>query len=417
MSLYQALDDINRLKEVQEQLLNEGKNLPQTVSKEGFAAMEMAARNAYGDYSKGAMSVREAITSTDTMYLIPKVIEGQLREATEPEYLGTRFFNKVKVDENTSSAVYVIPIVGELKAAEVVEGGRYQEDRAEISTLENATLEIRVKKYGCRVSITEEALSDSSWDILGINVRKMGQAMGRLKEELIFNNFTKHGHLVFDNNQRQVTPEAGTTGLGKDGQYNDTLSIEDFLDLTLALLGNGFNPTDVIMHPLVWVVFAKNSMIGNGLTFGALGGNNVHPNGAIQGTPAAFGMANNGDGQKFVLSPDQVQNRLPFGLTVSMSPWVNFDKLNKKFDMYCLDRNEVGIIAQKEEVKIDQWIDPERDIKLLKVKERYGIGILNNGRAITVAKNIAVAPTYPAQPVINIRSTDLGTGYPTQPTF
>ena len=182
-------------------------------------------------------------------------------------------------------------------------------------------------------------------------------------------------------------------------------------------MGQGFNPTDIIMHPLCWVVFARNSMIGNGLTYGALGGNMVHPNGGIQGTPAAFGMANSGDGQKFIVKPEQIQGRVPvMGLQVNFSPWVKYDKLGKKFDMYCVDRSEVGIIAQREEVTMDDWIDPERDIKLLKAKERYGIGLLNNGRAITVAKNIAVATSYPAQPVINVRSTPEGTGYPTIPS-
>lgn len=43
------------------------------------------------------------------------------------------------------------------------------------------------------------------------------------------------------------------------------------------------------------------------------------------------------------------------------------------------------------------------------------IGILNNGRAITVAKNISVDTSYPAQPVINVRATEEGTGYPNYP--
>lgn len=235
----------------------------------------------------------------------------------------------------------------------------------------------------------------------------MGRAMARYKEEMIFNAFSTHGHTVFDNAQRTAQPAAGTTGLGKDGQYNDTLSVEDFLDLTLALMGNGYNPTDVIMHPLTWVVFARNSMIGNGLTFGALGGNNVHPNGGIQGTPAAFGMANSGDGQKLIMTPDQVQNRLPVPMVINFSPWVKFDKLTKRFDMYVLDKSEVGIIAQKEGLTTGNWTDPEKDIRNLKAKERYGIGVLNNGRAITVAKNIAVAPSYPAAPVIAIQNTQL----------
>lgn len=379
---------------------------------------EKMVRNAYCDDSVEPMTIREAITSTDTAQLIPKVIEGKMREASEPQYIGTQFFKKIKVDSGPA-AVYVIPVTGELIAYEVSEAGKYNESAFDTNVIENATLQIQMKKFGCRVSITEEAINDSSWDILGINLSKMGRAMARLKEEQIFNAFTTHGHPVFDNllAAQQGTPERATTGLGKDGQYNGTLSVEDFLDLAMVLLGQGYNPTDVIMHPLVWVVFARNSMIGNGLTYGALGGNYVHPNGAIQGTPAAFGMANNGDGQKFVMKPEQIQNRLPvMGLAVSFSPWVHFDKMNKLFDCYCLDRNEVGILAQREEISLDNWADPERDIRLVKAKERYGIGIMNNGRAITVARNIAVATSYPAQPVINVRSTETGTGYPDNPS-
>jgi hypothetical protein len=102
------------------------------------------------------------------------------------------------------------------------------------------------------------------------------------------------------------------------------------------------------------------------------------------------------------MSPDQVQGRLPMPMTVSFSPFVHFDKVAKKFDMYCLDRANVGVIVQKEALYTDNWQDPERDTRMLKVKERYGVGILSNGRGITVAKNIAVAPTYPVPPRVQI---------------
>lgn len=402
LQLQETLNNINALRTKINEAKEQGKTISLTT--ESLDMVEKMARNLHGDYSNGKATIQEAITTTDAVKLIPKVIEGKLREAAEPEYLGTKFFQTVRVDGG-NSAVYVIPVVGEVTAYEVGEGTRYKETALDYNILENATLEIRVKKIGVKVSITEEAISDSSWDILGINVRKMGRAMARYKEEQCFNAFTTHGHVVFNNDLRQAQPAAGTTGLGKDGQYNDTLSVEDFLDLTLALMGNGYNPTDAIMHPLTWLVFARNSMIGNGMTFGALGGNNVHPNGAIQGTPAAFGMANNGDGQKLIMTPEQVQNRLPVPMTINFSPWVKFDKLTKRFDMYVVDKSEVGIIAQREGLSTENWTDPEKDIRNLKAKERYGIGILNNGRAITVARNIAVAPSYPAAPVITINNT------------
>lgn len=400
-TLKEMLDRLDKMAEKAEAAEKEGKK--PLVTKEAIEKTRKVTKNLYGDHSE-RISLQEALTSTDTMKLIPRVIEGKIREAAEPQYLGTKFFSEIQVDEGPG-AVYVIPAVGELIAYEVGEGSTYRESSLDYNTLENATVEVKVKKFGVKVSITEEAITDSTFDILGLHFRKMGRAMGRMKEEQIFNTFSTNGHTIFDNELRSSAPEAGTTGLGKDGNHNDTLSMEDLLDMALYMMGEGFNPTDVILHPLTWVVFARNQMIGNGLTYGAFGGNMVHPNGAIQGTPAAFGMANSGDGQKYILSPDQVQNRLPFGLSINLSPWVKFDKLNKRFDAYCLDASEVGVIVKKEGITQDDWIDPERDVKMMKCKERYGIGLLNNGKAITVARNIAVATSYPAAPVINITNT------------
>lgn len=398
---FQLQESLNRIQKLKE--ANKAKPEGERISEKSFDLMEKMTRNLHGDVSMGRASIQEALTTTDTVKLIPKVIEGKLREASEPEYLATRFFSTVNVDGG-NSAVYVIPVVGELVAHEVGEGGRYREDYVDFNTIEESTLEIRVKKIGTRVAITEEAITDSSWDILGINVRKMGKAMARYKEEWIFNCFSEHGHQIFNNKIAKQMPQFATTGRDEEGNFNGTLSVEDMLDMCLTLMGNGFSATDIIMHPLTWVVFARNSMIGNGLTFGAFGANGVHPNGAIQGTPAAFGMANNGDGQKLIMRPEQVQNRLPVPLTINFSPFVRFDKQARDFDMYCLDRSEVGVIVQKEGLSTENWTDPERDIRNLKCKERYGVGILNNGRAITVAKGLKVATTHPVPPTVRVQT-------------
>ena len=379
----------------------EGAKAPE-ISEKDLSAYESTIRNMLGDYEHGKVTVRETLTSTDAIKLVPKIIEGQLREAAEPEYLATRFMQTINV-EGSGSAVYVIPVVGEITAAEVAEGGRYNEQNPDYNTVENSALEVRVKKIGAKITVTEEALNDSSWDILALNIRKMGRAMARYKEEWAFNNFSDNGHQIFNNNLRAQVPEAGTNGHDESGNLNDTMSVEDFLDLVMSVLGQGFQPSDIIMHPLTWVIFARNSMIGNGLTYGAFGGSQVHPWGATQGTPGFAGLSAEQGPQKLIMTPDQVQNRLPMPLTMNFSPFVKFDKVNKRFDMYCLDRNEVGVIVQKEGLSTDNWTDPERDIRLMKVKERYGIGILNNGRAIAVASGLAVAPTYPVPPVVRIQ--------------
>lgn len=412
ISLQETLANIQKLREEakkQAVAFEEGKTKEKpSVDVKTFDLMEKMVLNINGNFDKGRSTIQEGLMSTDVIQLIPKVIEGQLREAAEPEYLATRFMSVVHVDGG-SSVTYVVPVIGELHAGEVGEGGRYNEDYIDVNTIENGGLEIRVKKIGLKVKISEETISDASWDIYGINVRKMGRAMARYKEEWCFNSFSTHGWTVFDNSRRQQQKELGTTGRDENGNFNDTFSVEDFLDLVLALMGNDQTPTDIIMHPLTWVIFARNSMVGNGLSYGAFGGNQVHPWGATQGTPGFAGLSAEQGPQKLIMNPGQVQGRLPVPLTVNFSPFVKFDKQNKRFDMYCIDRNNVGVIAEREGLQTDNWVDPERDLRMLKVKERYGVGILDNGRGITVAKNIAVAPTYPVPPKVTI-DTNLAAG-------
>lgn len=195
--------------------------------------------------------------------------------------------------------------------------------------------------------------------------------------------------------RRDQEPALGTTGIGVDGQPNNTLAVEDFLDLMLAAITNNHTPTDFFAHPLIWTVFARNSMIGAGLGFGALGGQNVNPSGGTQGSPNYAGLQNNIGNQQFILRPEQVQNRMPVALTVNLTPQVRWDKEHKLFDCYVVDRNNLGVIAQRQDITMDNWADPMRDIQFIKAKERYGVGIQDNGLGIMVARNISADVSYP----------------------
>lgn len=340
------------------------------------------------------MNLNEMLTSTDLIdNMIPKVISGEMIEAGEPELLASNLFTKVQAPGN--GVTIIVPIIGEIFVREVGEGEPFNESEPDVSTMENSRLTIDIKKVGVKVSITEEAMSDYTWDIYNITVRKIGLAFARFKEQRCFQNFTKHGHIVFDNALRAQRPEAATTGLGADGKPNDTLSMEDFLDLMLAGITNHHTPTDFFAHPLIWTVFARNTMAGAGLGWGALGAQNMNPSGGTQGSPNFNGLQNNMGPQQFILRPEDVQNRMPFALKVNLSPQVNFDKEKKLFDCYIVDCNNVGVIAQRQEVTMDNWANPERDIQYIKAKERYGVGIQDHGLGIMVARNIKADVTYP----------------------
>ncbi len=345
-------------------------------------------------------SIKETIMSTDVVDLVPRIIESRMIEAEDTQSVISPFFTKVQAG-NTNGTV-VVPIIGELQAHEVAEGGAYNDEAVEINTLEYNSIEVRPKKIGLKVTLSEEVIMDSYWDIMEANLSRIGGAMARYKDEWCAREFSEHGHVVFDNALAAQNPDAATTGLGEDSLPNNTLSVEDFMSMCLALMANDKTPTDVIMHPLCWLVFARNAMVGQGLTFGAMGAMNVNPFGTTQGTGGFAGLSNNMGPQQFVLNESQARFNLPMPINVILSPRVKFDKQNKTFDMYVIDRNNIGAIVQREDLSVEKWTNPEIDVRIIKAKERYGIGIMDNGKGIAVAKNISAMPSYPRPTVVRV---------------
>jgi len=80
---------------------------------------------------------------------------------------------------------------------------------------------------------------------------------------------------------------------------------------------------------------------------------------------------------------------------VNLSPFAPIDKLNRTFDMFCVDRNNVGVEIVQDGLKTEEFRDPSRDIRNVKIVERYGFGTYNEGRAICSAKNISMAKSWP----------------------
>jgi len=92
----------------------------------------------------------------------------------------------------------------------------------------------------------------------------------------------------------------------------------------------------------------------------------------------------------------------PMGLNVIVSPFVSFTAKSgaaaAKSDVFLIDRNEVGSLLVKDDLSTDQFDDPGRDIRQLKMKERYDIVMLGDGEGIAVAKNVRLTRNYEIQP-------------------
>jgi len=325
-----------------------------------------------GEKPSNKITLKEALASPDLSVFLHKTIIDVMKDSAEPFYVVSKFFKTVRITEGRS---IVFPAMSDVIVGEVGEGMSYRRQTPEVEIFEGAA-EISVKKIGAIVEVTDEMISDSQWDVVGIMLDKVGRGLARYKEEWIFREFINHGHVIFDpDHEDSVT--YGTHGLDVNRNKNKTLSVEDFIDLMIGNLAHGYQTTDILLHPLVWPIFAKNPLLD-------------------KMSVAAFG----GPGNKITITPDQVQGKLPMAVQITLTPFAPFNYLDKKFDMFVVDRNEVGVLVVKDDISIEQWDNPERDIRALKVKERYSPGILNNGHGISCAKNIAYAQTYPEPEVI-----------------
>lgn len=140
----------------------------------------------------------------------------------------------------------------------------------------------------------------------------------------------------------------------------------------IAVYNNEYTPTDLVLHPLLWIMFAKNGLTG-GLT--ALTDKHTSPEKPNAG---------------FKIGPESIQGRIPFSFNVNLSPFAPIDKEGRAADVFCVDRNNVGVKIVSSDLKTDQFVDMSRDIKNVKITEAYGYGLFNEGRATCSAKNISL---------------------------
>lgn len=311
------------------------------------------------------ITITEAFSSPDAPILFPKVINRTLREAAEPQLLVTPLLSTVRLTQGRSLE---FPAINAIQASEVPEGQEYPEQALAFAK----QIEGKVSKKGVKVSFTEEVISDSLWDIVGLHVRAAGRAMARLKEQIALSRFKDAATVVFDQSTNV------TSGLGSAGTANNSLAWDDVIDMSAVLMAENHVPTDFIVHPLMWALFAKNAVM--------YGGDSV-PKGQ-------WGLN--------VGSKESVVNATaPLGLNVIVSPFVSFTAKSgstaAKSDVFLIDRNEVGVLLVKDDMSTDEWNDQTRDIRFLKLKERYDIVMMGDGEGITVAKDVNLVRNYDVQ--------------------
>jgi hypothetical protein len=331
-----------------------------------------------GSYRGPRIPMVEAVNASDMSILFPKVISDVLMRSKEPLMIGQNLLAKTIQVDNVRSIEF--PVMGAIRAFDMADVAEYRE---QLPAFTESLAEVKVNKVGLMISLSEDLLRDSMWDLLALYVEAAGFAMLRHKEEKIFLEFQAKGHTVFDNNT--TNPALWTNGRSYNQARNYSATYDDFIDAMGALVAHEYIPTDIIMHPLAWALYAKDPIIRN-----------------VMYTQGQIGQS------VWTSKPDFDQSaNVPWNINYQVSPFVPFTLGGNLSsgpgsslaacnitDIFVVDRNHSVVILQRDGMETEQFNDPRRDILNLKIRERYGVGSLNGGRSSAVIHNVRLEQNW-----------------------
>lgn len=326
--------------------------------------------------------------SLEQPMLIPRVISQVVREAVEPTVALTPLLQRINFQAGSTLS---FPAMGAFVAADIPEGGEYPEQTLEFAGQVVAT----IGKSGVAVKMTEEMIRYSLFDVMSMHLRAAGRAMIRHKEQKVSDMISNSGVIYYDNTASKASTAIGsTTGRGIDGAANGTISIENLFRMYASMGDAGYIPNALIMHPFGWLAFALNPSLR---AFGfANNGPMFAPRSGAVGSAEQWRVGGlNQETQ--VSSPGEVAttqspapNGFPVPLRIIVSPFVPYNASANTTDIWMVDTNELGVLVVDEDVVTEDFNDPARDIRKVKLRERYAVENINNGQGIRVAKGVVV---------------------------
>jgi hypothetical protein len=333
----------------------------------------------------------------DQPVLLPRVISTVVREPMEPIQVLGQFFQRVRMENPMTKIEFPAISAANFGDLDVGEGDRYNEGSFEFAS----TVVANIGKCGVKVRLTEEMIRWSLFDVMAMHLRAAGAALARWKEQKMSTALLASGTTIFNN-------VGGTMTSGRDSAllFNGTFSLKDLHDMYAAAVNDGFRPDTILINPMAWTIFAMDPTMRNWAY--EQGPARIWQR--VQGEVAAIrqwmagmnGSTKVDDPQQIASTFTPVPELFPYPLKLVVSPYLAYDPVNNTTDIGLVDSREVGVLTVAEEPTTTRWNDPERDIEQVKIRERYAVNILNEGRAVRWAKNVVIARSWDADDRIQL---------------
>ena len=410
-----------------------------------------------GKFMGESVSIKEALTTNDFPNLFYAATEILMMNRIVPQrVISDNLFTTIPYAGQ--NATVTIRTLGGVRVEEVAEGAEYPETSTGIND-QTYRINLEVKKYGAKIAATNELMASDNWGILGYTLASLADELSNKKEKLCVQLVNElSGYTLIDNADAANTPLGSATGRGLDGVQNGALGIDDIMNAIAFMQMRGVNVDTIVIHPFAWSMWARDPQIrevmlnsgviytpqgnaaqGWGQPFGQFGPNYSNFGSGIGSlSPAAANAGSNFNAAdpffgKLGISQYAYPNLTPMGasfyvqpkftdrpLKVIVSPFVPYYKIsgstvtttNGKYatNIILADSKNCGIILQKENPSMEEWDDIEREVHFLKIKEKYGLGMCNQGRNVAVLRNIVIDRTYAFDNVHQVTLNPLTTG-------
>jgi hypothetical protein len=353
----------------------------------------------------------DLVRSSEITPLLQKSMEIMIREPIEPSIVVTSLFNRVQASGMNTQVL--AGAMGAVYAQDIQEHGTYPEVNFQVG---GAVSTAWIGKSGIAASFTDEALRYSTWDIMATNLRLMGAALVRHKEQKAVSFLRGLGTSLFDNEEPATSLFGVTTGRDITLAANGSLAMGDLLKGMAHMSEEGFMPDTLLMHPLFYYAFLEDPILrammlahGGGAYFsqwngnpgplapysngamGAMGpsaGQTIVPGGSASGA-AATGLAGRSN---TATSAPVLPGYFPWSFRIIVSPLCPFDPERNTGDIFLLSSGNVGFHLVDEEPTTVEWRDDSVDVVKVKIRERYGFAVAHEGQGVGVLKNVKVEP-------------------------
>lgn len=388
--------------------------------------------NGWDPESHRNMKISDAMDVANAAFLIPRVLTQIVQEGIEPLLIGTSLLQRIDYVPGMQT---VFPAIPALHAEEVgdTQGLPYYD----IAIAGAATYGSHVARHGLGLKIAKRFVDESAYPWINYWLRLAGNALARHKEEFIFTFISQLGTHVFNNDPNSRTPSANpqptkgiTTGRNVKGQFNGSMTVDDIFDMYAQVLLNGFIPDTLLVHPMAWLMWVKDPVMrefaiqaGGGSFFANWTGNvAVHSNAFYNWQGLGFGVGQTGQTTNGVLNGGQqasatnggynlqtsapvLPNYLGLPFKILVSPFMRFAPDTRSTDILMFNSRNLGALIVDEDPHVRSFEDSRYSITEMGIEETYGFGILNEGQAIAVAKNVRIRPNefvLPARAMIDI---------------